>query len=70
MNDTTTFQTKLFLFQLQFDKEESQNILLDNICCLDNTIFIVDHFMYQAYTFLIKYLDFKFCSVISNIVTW
>ena len=34
------------------------------------TIIIVDHFMYQAYTFFIKYLDFKFCSVISNIVTW
>ena len=30
----------------------------------NHTIIIVDHFMYQAYTFFIKYLDFKFCSVI------
>ena len=36
----------------------------------NHTIIIVDHFMYQAYTFFIKYLDFKFCSVISNIGTW
>ena len=36
----------------------------------NHTIIIVDHFMYQAYTFFIKYLDFKLCSMISNIVPW
>ena len=35
----------------------------------NHTIIIVDHFLYKAYTFFIKYLDFKFCYVISNIVT-